>query len=80
MPKVYIVGGNALDSERACKIAGVAADVEVVLVDSMEDVPLGMRTNESLKEIIPFTMYDRYEMPRYDIPKQNHTRPYKYHR
>ena len=83
MKKVYIIGAekspDAIESAR--KICELSEDVEIVLVESIEDVPLSERI-KAIPQIHKITAIPRLPDIEYvDAKKKNnHIRPYKFHR
>ncbi len=76
MKKVYVIGWDAQTDVRALIHR---QDVEVIKVDSNEDIPISERGSIETHEA--FKIKPRHEfIEPYPISKQSHRRPYKYHR
>lgn len=88
MEKVFVVGvGTGLDAiEKAKKVLELKGDVEIICVETIEDIPFSERVKSvgsSIMEIHkysapPFLPVMTYE--HIDKKKKGHERPYKYHR
>jgi len=85
MEKVYVIGaGKMTDAELIAK-AALAADTEIIRVNSQEDVPIVecLRSDvnpiieiDKLRSIPEFAGYEESFKPTH----KGHERPYKYHR
>ena len=77
MKSIYIIGGNSIETAR--RLLDVPEDVNVILVNSQEDIPLGDRDSSDISCILPFRrmpnvkFYDNYKKPSWK-------RDYKYHK
>jgi hypothetical protein len=90
MEKVFVIGaGTGVDAiEKAKKILALKEDIEIICVESMEDIPFNERIKSdpsliqqihqfSASQIIPVMPYfDDFK----DKKRKGHERPYKYHR
>lgn len=85
MEKVYVIGASQLTDAEIIANAALAIDVEIVRVNSIEDVPLTERIRSNRNsvvemhkiQIVPDTMgYEQDFKPTH----KGHERPYKYHR
>ena len=81
MSKVYVIGAKDTDMQRIREITETDNDVEVVLIDSMSEIPMEDRhKNIGVKEIIPFISLPRFEPSFYSEKRKSHERPYKFHK
>jgi hypothetical protein len=84
MKKVFVIGaGTGLDAiEKAKKFLELKEDVEIICVESIEDVPLPERLNSDLSEIHKFSAPPILSSLTYfdDKKRKGYERPYKYHR
>lgn len=82
MTKVYIIGAKHTDLKKIRLMANVPESSEIILVDSREEIPIEARVKSdlSIREIIPFTKLPDLIIPDLHFEKQNHKRPYKFHR
>ena len=89
MKKVFVIGaGTGLDAiEKAKKVLELKGDIEIICVESMEDVPFNERIKSDpsvIQQIHKFTnprLAEPY-VPYFETDKKRkgHERPYKFHR
>lgn len=89
MRKVYVIGvGTGSDAmTTARRLLADTPDVELICVNSMEDVPLEERmksVNDSIMQIHTIKPQHIFEdlklIETYHKKRKGHERPYKYHR
>jgi hypothetical protein len=87
MKKVFVIGaGTGLEAiEKAKKVLELKEDVEIICVESMEDVPFKERLKSDpsiIQQIHKFKALPKFEIPfiETDKKRKGHERPYKYHR
>lgn len=87
MKKVFVIGaGTGLDAiEKAKKTLELKGDVEIILVETLEDIPLKERFSSDpsvIQQIHKFETLPRIEVAPYfpDKKRKGHERPYKFHR
>ena len=88
MKKVFVIGaGTGLDAiEKAKKVLELKGEVEIICVESIEDVPFNERLKSDpsvIQQIHKFSAPPILpEMTFYDTNKKRkgHERPYKFHR
>jgi hypothetical protein len=79
MKTIFVIG--KVEEIQARKILSVPDEIKIVIVDSMEDVPISERLSSITRSIYEIKAPPKIPEFHYqDIPKQNHKRPYKYHR
>ena len=87
MKKVFVIGaGTGSDAvEKAKKILKLKDEVEIICVESMEDIPFNERIKSDpsvIQQIHEFKPFLKMEVVPYfdDKKRKGHERPYKYHR
>ena len=87
MKKVFVIGaGTGLDAiEKAKKVLELKEDVEIICVESMEDVPFKERLKSDpsiIQQIHKLEALPKFEIPfiETDKKRKGHERPYKFHR
>ena len=80
MKSIYIIGGTSIEQSR--RLFDIPNDVNVVLVNSKEDIPLEDRVSSNIGSIIPFKRLTPDDPSIYwDKPKKSSwKRDYKYHK
>jgi hypothetical protein len=88
MKKVFVIGaGTGLDAiEKAKKVLELKGEVEIICVESMEDIPFNERIKSDpsvIQQIHKFSAPPIIPvMPFFETGKEKkgHERPYKFHR
>jgi len=87
MKKVFVIGaGTGLDAlEKAKRVLELKEDIEIICVESMEDVPFKERLRSDpsiIQQIHEFKAQPLLPSMTYfdDKNRKSHQRPYKYHR
>ncbi len=87
MKKVFVIGaGTGLDAiEKAKKVLELKGEVEIICVESMEDVPFSERLKSDpsvIQQIHELKAPPIIQVPYFETDKKRkgHERPYKFHR
>jgi len=79
MKTIYVIGKSTEIEAR--KILAVPNEIEIVMVNSMDDVPIEERLSSITRSIYEIKAPPKLpELAYIKPPKQNHKRPYKYHK
>jgi len=79
MKSIYIIGGTSIESSR--RLFDLPKDVNVVLVNSKEDIPLSDRESSDISCIFPFRRMPDVNPVYWEKSKKlSWKRDYKYHK
>ena len=79
MRTIYVIG--QVEEQVARKMLSVPDEIRIVMVNSMDDVPFSERLSSTSRSVFEIKAPPKLpELSYMKPPKQNHKRPYKYHR
>jgi predicted aconitase with swiveling domain len=82
MKKLYVIGASQ-NSDALAKIIAENPNLDVVCVNSVDEIPLTERiksVNKNIVEIKQIQLKPNYYQPYFKEKKKNHERPYKFHK
>ena len=81
MSKVYVIGHFEGDIETIRVAANIPTDTEVICVSSVEEIPIGERPKDIVRNnVYPIVNIPRFEPLFFPEKRKGHQRPYKFHR